>query len=103
MIAHGTRSNPDPTAAIIDSQTLQSTPESGHRAGYDGAKRNKGSKIHIAIDTFDHLLSLRVTLSDEQERAHVKKIAKHVQRVTGKSVELITLIRATLARGRRRR
>src|SRR5262245_21043532 len=30
-----------PTAAIIDSRTLQSTPESGGRAGYDGAKRRK--------------------------------------------------------------
>ena len=32
----------EPTAAIIDSRTLRSTPESGIRAGYDGAKR-KGS------------------------------------------------------------
>jgi transposase len=40
-----------PTAVVIDSQTLQSTPESGARAGYDGAKRRKGSKVHIAVDT----------------------------------------------------
>jgi len=31
-----------PSAAILDSRTLQSTPESGARAGYDGAKRKKG-------------------------------------------------------------
>ena len=30
---------PDPTAAILDSRTLRSSPESGHRSGYDGAKR----------------------------------------------------------------
>ena len=53
--------SPDPTAAIIDSRTLQSTPESGGRAGYDGAKRRKGSKAHIAVDTLGHLLALRVT------------------------------------------
>src|SRR5918994_7277145 len=35
---------PDPSAAILDSRTLRSSPESGHRAGYDGAKRKKGSK-----------------------------------------------------------
>ncbi len=35
--------NPEPSAAIVDSRTLQSTPESGARAGYDGAKRNKGN------------------------------------------------------------
>lgn len=80
---------PEPTAAIIDSRTLQSTPESGHRAGYDGAKRKKGSKIHIAVDTLGHLLSLHVTPADEQDRSQVKKIARDVQKVTGKSVELI--------------
>src|SRR5215218_7697638 len=39
----------DPTAAILDSRTVQSTPESGSRAGYDGHKRKKGSKIHLAV------------------------------------------------------
>jgi transposase len=43
---------PQPTAMIVDSRTLQSTPESGARAGYDGAKRRKGSKVHAAVDTF---------------------------------------------------
>ena len=44
-VAHGR--NPQPTAAIFDGRTLQSTPESGARAGYDGAKRRKGSKVPI--------------------------------------------------------
>src|SRR5215475_13081567 len=56
-----------PTAAIIDSRTLQSTPESGARAGYDGAKRRKGSKVHLAVDTLGHLLALCVTAADEQD------------------------------------
>lgn len=81
--------HPDPTAAIIDSRTLQSTPESGHRAGYDGAKRKKGSKIHIAVDTLGHLLSLHVTPADEQDRTQVRKVAGEVQKVTDRSVELI--------------
>jgi transposase len=34
----------EPTAAIIDSRTLRSTPESGTRAGSDGAKRKRGSR-----------------------------------------------------------
>lgn len=79
---------PDPTATIIDSRTLQSTPESGHRAGYDGAKRKKGSKVHMAVDTLGHLLTLHVTPADEQDRAQVKRIAKDVQKATGKSVKL---------------
>jgi hypothetical protein len=41
-----------PSAAIFDGWTLKSTPESGQRAGYDGHKRQKGSKIHMAVDTF---------------------------------------------------
>jgi transposase len=51
---------PQPTAAILDSRTLPSTPESGARSGYDGAKRRKGSKVHLAVDTLGHLLALHV-------------------------------------------
>jgi hypothetical protein len=38
----------EPAAAIFDSRTLQSTPESGTRAGYVGAKRRRGSKVHMS-------------------------------------------------------
>src|SRR5215217_2834306 len=78
----------EPSAAVFDSRTLQSTPESGGRAGYDGAKRRKGSKAHLAVDTLGHLLALHVTPANEQDRAQVKKLAKDVQRATGESVEL---------------
>jgi transposase len=78
----------EPSAAIFDSRTLQSTPESGKRAGYDGAKRKKGSKVHMAVDTLGHLLSLHVTAADQQDRDQVGKLAKEVQKETGKSVEL---------------
>src|ERR1700733_4609595 len=77
-----------PSATILDSRTLQSTPESGQRAGYDGAKRKKGSKVHMAVDTLGHLLALHVTPADEQDRSRVKQLAKDVQKITGKSVEL---------------
>jgi transposase len=77
-----------PSAAIFDSRTLQSTPESGPRAGYDGAKRKRGSKVHMAVDTLGHLLGLRVTAADEQDRAQVAQLAEQVQAVTGASVEV---------------
>jgi transposase len=77
-----------PTAAILDSRTLQSTPESGTRGGYDGAKRKKGSKVHAAVDTLGHLLALHVTPANEQERARVGELADAVQEATGESVEL---------------
>jgi transposase len=79
---------PDPTAVVLDSRTLQSSPESGARAGYDGAKRRKGSKVHAAVDTLGHLLALRVTPANEQDRAHVAAVAEQVQAVTDNQVEL---------------
>jgi transposase len=77
-----------PSAAVFDSRTLQSSPESGSRAGYDGAKRRKASKTHIAVDTLGHLLALIVTPADEQDRAQVAALAEAVQEATGESVEL---------------
>ena len=79
---------PDPSATVLDSRTLRSSPESGHRAGYDGAKRKKGSKIHAAVDTLGYLLALRVTPAAEQDRAQVEELARSVQEDTGESVEL---------------
>jgi len=78
-----------PTAAIVDSRTLQSTPESGGRAGYDGYKRKDGSKAHIAVDTMGRLLALHVTPADEQDRAQVARLCEAMHEATGESVELI--------------
>jgi len=77
-----------PSAAILDARTLQSTAESGARAGYDGHKRRKGSKVHAAVDTLGHLLALLVTPANEQERAQVAELATAVQAATGDHVEL---------------
>src|SRR5271165_1713742 len=77
-----------PTAVIIDSRTLRSTPESGARAAYDGAKRKKGSKLHLAVDTLGHLLALHVTPANADDRAKVGRIAKAVQAETGESVKI---------------
>lgn len=78
----------EPTAAIIDSRTLRSTPESGQRAGYDGAKRKRGSKLHLAVDTLGHLLALRVTPANVDDRAEVGRLAEAIQEATGESVTL---------------
>ncbi|HZM36334.1 Transposase DDE domain protein [compost metagenome] len=80
--------NAQPSAMILDSRTLQSTPESGARAGYDGAKRRKGAKVHAAVDTLGHLLALHVTPASEQDRAQVEQLAQAVQDITGQSVTL---------------
>ncbi|MCP1998471.1 hypothetical protein J2S34_000893 [Nitrobacter winogradskyi] len=66
----------------MDSRTLRLTPESGHRAGYDGAKRKKGSKLHLAVDTLGHLLALHVTPAAADDRAEVGRLAAAVQKAT---------------------
>jgi len=64
--------NGQPSAAIFASQTVQSTPESGHRA----------------VDTLGQLLALHVTPANEQDRAQVATLAEAVQDATGEHVEL---------------
>jgi transposase len=79
---------PQPSAVILDGRTLQSTPESGGRAGYDGHKKKHGSKIHAAVDTLGNLLAVLVTPANEQERAQVAVLATQLQEVTGNRVEV---------------
>jgi transposase len=77
-----------PTAVILDSATRQSTPESGHRAGYDGYKRKQGTKIHAAVDTLSELLALQVTPANANDREQVAALTEDVQAITGQTVEV---------------
>jgi transposase len=77
-----------PSAVVLDARTVQSTTESGGRAGDDGHKRRKGSKTHMAVDTLGHLLALLVTPANEQERDQVAQLAQAVQETTGEQVEV---------------
>jgi transposase len=76
-----------PSAVILDGRTLQSVPESGGRAGYDGYKRKKGSKAHVAVDTLGHLLAVVITPANEQERAQVSELCRQVQEATDRNVQ----------------
>ena len=79
---------PHPRAAMLDSRTLQSTPESGGRAGYDGDKRRKGSQVHLAVDPLGQVLAIVVTPANEHDRAHVAALAAQIQEATGESVDV---------------
>ena len=57
-----------PTAAILDSQSVKSDPHGG-AVGYDAAKRIKGRKRHVLVDTLGLLLGIHVTPADVAERA----------------------------------
>ncbi len=62
----------------MDGRTLQSSSESGPRAGYDGNKPWHCSKVHMAVDTLDHLLAVHVTPTDEQEWAQVRTLCEQM-------------------------
>jgi len=68
-------------AAIFDSHTWQSTPESG-------AMRRKGRKAHVAVDMLDHLVTRLSAPANAQDRAQVGELAQAIQEVTGSSVEV---------------
>ena len=77
----------DRTAAVLDSRTVQSTPGSGARAGWDGRKRRKGTKTHAAVDTLGHLLALVVGPANARDRASVAGLVDAVQGAAGAAVE----------------
>src|SRR5258706_13869614 len=72
----------DPSAVIMDGRTLQSSPESGARAGFDGHKHRKGSKVHRVVDTLGLLLALAVTPANADERTQVAALAGPAETVT---------------------
>jgi transposase len=61
--------DPQPTAAIIDSQSVKTVEESAYPSGYDGHKNLKGRKRHLLVDTLGLPLSVYVTSADVQDRA----------------------------------
>lgn len=80
----------------MDGRTLQSSCESGLPAGYDGYKRKRGSKVHMAVDTLGHLLAVHVTPADEQERAQVQRLCEDA------TFDLVLVLHGELSeRGRR--
>jgi transposase len=81
----------EPSAAICESRTLPSPPERGTRAGDDGAKRKRGSKVHMAVDTLGHLRVLHGTPANVQDRAQVAPLAAAVQQVSGESVAIASV------------
>src|SRR5688572_533001 len=71
-----------PSAAIIDSQVVKTTPVGGPERGYDGAKRLAGRKRHILVDTGGLVLAARVHGADLPDRDGGKRSLEDGERLS---------------------
>ncbi len=68
-----------PSAGVLDSQTVKA-PQAPGGGGYDAAKRTKGRKRHVAVDTDGRLLMVNLTTADVQDAAGAERIITAIRK-----------------------
>jgi transposase len=66
--------HPDPSAAIMDSQSVKTVEESAGIRGYDAHKRVKGRKRHLLVDTLGLPIACYVTSADVHDTVGARKV-----------------------------
>ena len=73
--------NAEPTAAVIDSQSVRAAPTVPRSSrGWDAAKKVNGRKRHIAVDTSGLLLEVLVTPASTQDRDAARPLLFNLHR-----------------------